>query len=210
MHNNSYSVNVACLVSENFTNSLKEVKSFFTFKLNVIDKEQESAINKKYNAIIIESDLEKNISLEDITIPKIFIQKKNQKRKNKNSFEIIFRFPLNIVQFNQEIIDLCKKYEFNKNSLIKVKDYILDKNERVLRKGKVKLKITEKEINFIDVLHSSKNPLNKNYILKNIWSYSSDADTHTVETHIYRLRQKIKESFGDISFIKNSDDGYSL
>ena len=66
------------------------------------------------------------------------------------------------------------------------------------------------EINFIDVLHSSKNPLNKNYILKNIWSYSSDADTHTVETHIYRLRQKIKESFGDISFIKNSDDGYSL
>ena len=125
-------------------------------------------------------------------------------------FEIIFRFPLNIVQFNQEIIDLCKKYEFNKNSLIKVKDYILDKNERVLKKGKVKLKITEKEINFIDVLHSSKNPLNKNYILKNIWSYSSDADTHTVETHIYRLRQKIKESFGDISFIKNSDDGYSL
>ena len=146
MHNNSYSVNVACLVSENFTNSLKEVKSFFTFKLNVIDKEQESAINKKYNAIIIESDLEKNISLEDITIPKIFIQKKNQKRKNKNSFEIIFRFPLNIVQFNQEIIDLCKKYEFNKNSLIKVKDYILDKNERVLRKGKVKLKITEKKL----------------------------------------------------------------
>ena len=83
MHNNSYSVNVACLVSENFTNSLKEVKSFFTFKLNVIDKEQESAINKKYNAIIIESDLEKNISLEDITIPKIFIQKNTKKEKIK-------------------------------------------------------------------------------------------------------------------------------
>ena len=52
--------------------------------------------------------------------------------------------------------------------------------------------------------------LSKNYILKNIWSYSSGTDTHTVETHIYRLRQKIQDSFGDNNFIKNTPDGYSL
>mgnify|MGYP001471629875 FL=1 len=107
-------------------------------------------------------------------------------------------------------MDLSKKYEFNKNSLIKIKKYILDKNERILRRDEKTLKIIEKEIYFIETLHLSKKPLSKNYILKNIWSYSSEADTHTVETHIYRLRQKIKESFGDNNFIKNTSEGYSL
>ena len=60
------------------------------------------------------------------------------------------------------------------------------------------------------MLHNSKKPLSKKYILENIWSYSSDAHTHTVETHIYRLRQKIKQSFNDDNFIQNSEDGYSL
>jgi len=52
--------------------------------------------------------------------------------------------------------------------------------------------------------------LSKDYILKQIWGYSSDTDTHTVETHVYRLRQKIQNSFGDTNFIKNTTDGYSL
>ena len=60
------------------------------------------------------------------------------------------------------------------------------------------------------MLHSSQKPLSRNYILKNIWNYSSETDTHTVETHIYRLRQKIKKKFEDNNFIKNSKDGYSL
>ena len=72
------------------------------------------------------------------------------------------------------------------------------------------LKITEKETHFIDMLNKQKKSLSKNYILENIWSYSSGTDTHTVETHIYRLRQKIKNSFGDSNFIKNTDEGYSL
>ncbi len=80
----------------------------------------------------------------------------------------------------------------------------------MLKKNNKVLKITEKEINFIDALNSFQKPLSKNYILKNIWSYSSDTDTHTVETHIYRLRQKIKDNFGDNNFIKNTSEGYSL
>ena len=60
------------------------------------------------------------------------------------------------------------------------------------------------------MLCSSKKPLSRSYILKNIWRYSSEADTHTVETHIYRLRQKIKNNFQDADFIKNSTQGYSL
>ena len=103
-----------------------------------------------------------------------------------------------------------KNHFINHNGKKWQKDYILDKNERVLKKGKVKLKITEKEINFIENLHVSSKPLSREFILKNIWNYSTDTDTHTVETHIYRLRQKIKNQFKDNSFIKNSKKGYSL
>ena len=110
----------------------------------------------------------------------------------EDDFSLIVKLPLNIVQFNQDIIDLCKKHEFKKNSLIKIRNYILDKNERVLKKNDTTLKVTEKEVIFLETLYSSKKPLSRDYILKNIWEYSSDTDTHTVETHIYRLRQKIK------------------
>ena len=106
--------------------------------------------------------------------------------------------------------DNLAKHEFNKNSLIKIKDYTLDKNARILIKQNTKLQVTEKEIIFIEMLYSSQKPLSRNYILKNIWNYSSETDTHTVETHIYRLRQKIKKKFEDNNFIKNSKDGYSL
>ena len=135
-------------------------------------------------------------------LPKEY-QEKHQKRVSKSSFELILKLPINIIQFNQAVVDLCKKHEFNKNSLIKIRDYVLDKNERVLKKGSKVLKITEKEAHFIDMLNFFQKSLSKDYILKNIWAYSSDTDTHTVETHIYRLRQKIQDSFGDTNFIKN-------
>ena len=184
MHKQKYNVNIALISSENFTKSIEEIKSFFSFTLHYINNDLKKLTENKYNAIIIETDLEKKLPLNNIDIPNIFIQKQNQKKNTKNQFEKIFKFPLNISQFNQEVIELCKRYEFNKNSLIKIKEYILDKNERLLKKNNKVLKITEKEINFIDALNSFQKPLSKNYILKNIWSYSSDTDTHTVETHI--------------------------
>ena len=210
MHNNSYSINIACCCNQDFINSLEEIKSFFGFNIIYLDNNFKDLSSNKYNAVIIDSHLEKKISLEKISIPKIFIQNKSQNKIKKLSYELILKLPIGITKFNKAVIDLCKKYEFKKNSLIKIKEYILDKNERVLKKGDQILKITEKEIYFIDILNSSKKPLSKNYILKNIWSYSSDTDTHTIETHIYRLRQKIKKNFGDNNFIKNSIDGYSL
>ena len=167
-------------------------------------------IDGKFNAVIMESENNKKILLQDIMIPKILIQKNNKSNKFKDDFSLIVKLPLNIVQFNQDIIDICKKHEFKKNSLIKIKNYILDKNERVLKKNDTTLKVTEKEVVFLEMLYSSKKPLSRDYILKNIWEYSSETDTHTVETHIYRLRQKIKSHFNDTDFIKNSKEGYSL
>ena len=91
-----------------------------------------------------------------------------------------------------------------------MKDYTLDKKARFLKQIHNSVKITEKEMHFIEELNNSSKPLTKDYILKNIWGYSSSADTHTIETHIYRLRQKIKNQFNDENFIKHTKEGYSL
>ena len=210
MHKKSNNVNILCFSNENFINSLNEIKSFFSFNIIKAEANQKDGFEEKYNAVIVEEGTDINSLISKIKIPKIFIKKKNSKKSSETNFELILRFPINVVNFNKSIIELCKKFEFEKNSKIKIKDYTLDKNERILKKGNKALKITEKEIHFVEMLSLSNKPLDKDFILKNIWQYSSDSDTHTIETHIYRLRQKIKESFGDNNFIKNTKKGYSL
>ena len=206
MHNN-YSVNVACLCEENFTKSLEEIKYFFSFKMLILNLNSEKHKNSNFDAIIVDHAMFDKIPENLLSLPKILI---NKKKNTTNKAEITFKLPLNILKFNKDVIELCKKNEFKKNSLIKIKDYILDKNQRTLKKGEKVLKITEKEINFICTLKSSEFPLSKKYILEKIWLYSSDTETHTIETHIYRLRQKIKETFNDEDFIKSTKDGYSF
>jgi len=208
MHKENYNINIACFCNKNFTDALVELKTFFGFNLILYENLREFK-NENINAILFDNENRKKISSLNITKPKIYIQEINKINIEKNT-EAIIKLPLNILQFNQEIINVCKKFEFNNNSLINIKNYILDKNERILKKNNTFLKITEKEIDFIEILNSSSKPLSRDFILKNIWNYSTDTDTHTVETHIYRLRQKIKDKFEDNNFIKNSKKGYSL
>ena len=208
MHKENYNINIACFCNKNFTDALVELKTFFGFNLILYENLREFK-NENINAILFDNENRKKISSLNITKPKIYIQEINKINIEKNT-EAIIKLPLNILQFNQEIINVCKKFEFNNNSLISIKNYILDKNERILKKNNTFLKITEKEIDFIEILNSSSKPLSRDFILKNIWNYSTDTDTHTVETHIYRLRQKIKDKFKDNNFIKNSKKGYSL
>ena len=208
MHKENYNINIACFCNKNFSNALVELKIFLGFNL-ILCENLNQLKNKSINAVIFDNENIKKISSLNIKKPKIYIQEKN-KINIEITPEVIIKLPLNILQFNQEIINVCKKFEFNNNSLINIKNYILDKNERILKKNNIFLKITEKEIDFIEILNLSKDPLSRDFILKNIWNYSTDTDTHTVETHIYRLRQKIKDKFNDSNFIKNSKKGYSL
>ena len=208
MHKENYNINIACFCNKNFTNALKELKTFFGFNL-ILSESLKEFKNENINAVIFDNENSKKILSLNINKPKIYIQEKNKINLEKKP-EVIIKLPLNILQFNQEVINVCKKFEFNNNSLISIKNYILDKNERILKKNNTSLKITEKEIDFIEILNSSTKPLSRDFILKNIWNYSTDTDTHTVETHIYRLRQKIKDKFEDSNFIKNSKKGYSL
>ena len=79
-----------------------------------------------------------------------------------------------------------------------------------MKKHNVFINLTEKEVNLLVLLNEEKKPVNKKIILKKIWQYSIDADTHTVETHIYRLRKKVLEKFGDREFLNIFKEGYSI
>ena len=108
-------------------------------------------------------------------------------------------------------INVCliqNKYDFQSN--IKLKNYNLDINSKTVEYKNKKLKLTEKEIEII--LFLNKDNLSKKVIdlQKNVWGYSSDIETHTVETHVYRLRKKISDTFKDDNFILSNDNGYSL
>ncbi len=108
-------------------------------------------------------------------------------------------------------INVCliqNKYDFQSN--IKLKNYNLDINSKTVEYKNKKLKLTGKEIEII--LFLNKDNLSKKVIdlQKNVWGYSSDIETHTVETHVYRLRKKISDAFKDDNFILSDDNGYSL
>ena len=104
-------------------------------------------------------------------------------------------------------MQLLKK-KFNLNTSIEIKSYLLNKNEKKLSKENQFIILTEKEIQLIELFLNTKKPISKDNILSSVWNYSSDADTHTVETHIYRLRKKISDKFMDEKFILNNKDGY--
>ena len=117
---------------------------------------------------------------------------------------------MSLFEVNNAISESLSKSKFLLNSAVKVKGYILDKNERKLIKNNKSIILTEKEIQLLELLSSNKKAISKKNILQIIWQYSKDADTHTVETHVYRLRKKIKEVFDDNNFIINEKEGYLL
>ena len=118
--------------------------------------------------------------------------------------------PFTILEFKKKVISQMAKSEFRKNSLIQLNEYIIDKNERKIKKENNELQLSEKEINFLILFSQSKEPVTRKSVLKNVWNYSSETETHTIETHIYRLRKKILEKFGDNNFIKNNQRGYFI
>ena len=131
--------------------------------------------------------------------------------KNEKENQVIkFKPPINIFTFieNLNVTFIQKKYQ--DQSKISVKDFSLDINSRELKKDKLSLRLTERETEMILFLSNSKKPVSVETLEKEIWQHSSDLETHTVETHIYRLRKKIKAEFGKDDLIKSDKDGYTI
>ena len=102
------------------------------------------------------------------------------------------------------------KVQFNSQSEVQVNSYIIDLNSREMSAKNTKIKLTEKEINTIVFLSKSNKPVSINELQQKVWSYQSDIETHTVETHIYRLRKKILNTFDDNEFIISKKNGYQI
>ena len=111
---------------------------------------------------------------------------------------------------NELVENSVVKKSFIKNSSINIKGYVLNKNEKKLIKDDIFVILTEKEIQLLELFSSNNYPIEKDRILNKVWKYAANADTHTVETHIYRLRKKVKSKFSDEKFILNDNSGYFL
>jgi len=200
--------------SKNFNNSIEEIKENLGYSFLFFDFNKPYAfLSSLIVGVIVDSQISADkANLEIINkfnrIPILLINELNT--KVKTSFDETISLPISFLELKKKIINIIAISEFNLNSFVKIKNYILNKNEKKLTKLNTSVFITEREVQLIELLFKEKKPLSKNFILKKIWNYSENTDTNTVETHIYRLRKKINEKFNDNDFILNSGTGYSI
>jgi DNA-binding response OmpR family regulator len=142
----------------------------------------------------------------------LFLEHKDYIKKNNIKlldFHVILEMPIEILSFKEILNILITKYNFFKKSRIVIKDYEIDSNERSIIKQKVKVKLTEKELELILALNNN-NGLNKPYLLQSIWKHSLNLETHAFETHLHRLRKKMNKYFNDKNFIVEKNSLYYL
>ncbi len=207
----SSSINVISIGNKEFNLSLIEVKQFLKFNLFIEDDFRDNINFENYDVIMI---YKKKLDKEKINFlnksEKIIVLISERETKLfSNSFSII-KLPVKLDDINSTILNLNIKRKFSINSSIKIKDFNLNINDRKISRNDEFIEITEKEIELIKILLNSKIPVKKDKILNSVWKYSKDADTHTVETHIYRLRKKMKDKFNEQNFIINKKDGYII
>jgi len=206
-------INVLTLGSENFNTSLEELKDFLSFKVIFNSQNLSNDLFKEYDVLLVHEDYFKTKNFQKDEINKINKIKIFATYSNLNMPEYFndkLLLPMKVKELNDIIENSIAKKNFNKNSSITIKEYTLNKNEKKLVKGKNHILLTEKEIQLLELLLEQRISVPKDKILKKVWNYAEDADTHTIETHIYRLRKKIKDKFSDENFIINSKEGYLL
>jgi hypothetical protein len=160
-----------------------------------------------------EEDFKKNFDLD--TNDYLIISKTDHKLLLNNNITVknlldFNNFPLSLKKLLELINIKLIKLRFDQQSKTTIKDYELNLNSKFFSKNNLKLKLTEKEIEIILYLNNKKIKHDVADLQKNIWGYSSDMETHTVETHIYRLRKKISDLFKDEKFILSHKDGYFI
>lgn len=206
--------NLIIFGTKNFNNSLNEIKEYLDFSLIYFDPNQFSdVLVSSSSAIIVDNQICDNKSILSILnkiLNKPILLLEHQNLSVTCKYDEKIYLPVSFIEFKSKIINLITTHKFNKNSSVTIKDFMLDKNEKKLKKDNLFITITEREVQLIELLFIEKKPLSKNTILKKIWKYAEDADTHTVETHIYRLRKKINDKFTDEKFILNNKSGYYL
>ena len=190
---------------------LFEIKNNFLFEMkNFILKDLNKA--DLTNSIIISKFIHKDYLLKNKNIKQkkiIFLLKKNENFDKINNTQYIF-YPFNIYDLVEKINTELIKQKYNDQSFIKILNYSLDINSRIISNDAGRLKLTEREVDIILFLNDHKKPQKVNILQNQVWKYSSELETHTVETHIYRLRKKIIDKFKDDNFILSDENGYFI
>ena len=206
--------------SETFYECLREQST--EYNLNKLDSfKQVNNLFKTYNVqdgfvfLFFFDELEKikKNEVKKIMFPKIFLSSdlKNFKDyKKDNLFSTFLQLPINYVDLEKIIKLSILKFKFHYQTKVEVGPYIIDKNKRTLSLGRKIVKLTEKELDIIIYLYGKKDGATKKDIMKDIWSYSDEVDTHTYETHLYRLRQKILNKLKDKKFVEIKEGKYFL
>ena len=207
---NNFNLNI--LGSAPFSNILNELE--FSNILN-----QSNISNHSDKKILVNILFAENLKIKEvksyllINEPTIlFLNHKDYIKKNTLrllDFHVSLELPIEILSFKEILNILITKYNFFKKSKIVINDYEIDSNERSITRQKVKVKLTEKELELILALNNN-NGLNKSFLLKSIWKYSLALETHAFETHLHRLRKKINKYFKDKDFIVERNSQYYL
>ena len=177
---------------------LNEIKEYLSFKVIKFENEDDFQMNNDLDIL--------NCLIISKTNPKLFL---NMNIIDKNFFDLN-DLPLPLKKLLERINIQLIKLKFNNQSKIVINGYELNLNSKFFTKGNLNLKLTEKEIEIILYLINTKIKHNVANLQKNIWGYSTNMETHTVETHIYRLRKKISDLFKDESFILSHKNGYFI
>ena len=168
---------------------------------------EELNLDLNFKIIFVDDDNSLNDEVEKLHN---FLIISNKKYLNVNSQFILNNMPINIHQLIEKINIEFLRIQFNNQSELKINNYTIDLNARELLMKSIKLKLTEKEVNTIIYLSRSDKPVSVEELQEEVWNYQSDIDTHTVETHIYRLRKKILNVFNDSQFIISEKNGYQI
>ena len=183
--------NIFILNSKTLYDILNEVKNLLNFNILQMDEKDlnKNTFDNFKNYILLTGNL-KNIEKNPyIDITKVLV---------------IDEMPIPIKKLIEKINIFILKESFQIQSKKKIKEYYFDLNDRTIFKKEKKVKLTEKELQLILYLDLKKDPQNITKLQNEIWGYNKDLETHTVETHIYRLRKKIQKEFNDEKFIKST------
>ena len=183
-------------------NILKEIEDLFKFQINNY---------KTYDDFLNEvntnhSLFSKSIILVNKQKDKLFFQNK----VNNNAILVFDEFPIKIEKLIDTINIQLIKQKYNFQSKINIKNYVLNFNSRIISNKEIELKLTEREIDIILHLNENELPQSVDMLQKKVWGHLFNLETHTVETHIYRLRKKIKDKFKDSNFIISHNEGYLI
>ena len=167
---------------------LNEIKSNLNFNIEYFDDDQFKKNLSNRNLVVISGDNKKDIQ--------------NQVK--------IEEFPIDIQKFIEIINVQFLKNKFNQQNNVKTGRYSFNLNSRVMQFEEKSLQLTEKEMKIISFLNNFKGPVKINKLQSEVWGYKSKLETHTVETHVYRLRKKVEKKFNDKSFIISLKNGYKI